>query len=105
MIIFHMRLCGVGEGQKKSCQPDNFSFSHAYPCFFSPFTAFSHLFTVLLIVPPNPLSGVIHNEELRLRWMEEKKNENGSNRFVSKMSMNQLSDIERFTVYKGRVLG
>lgn len=49
--------------------------------------------------------GVIHNKELRLKAAEELANANGSNRFERKMSMNQLSNIERYTVYKGRVVG
>jgi hypothetical protein len=51
------------------------------------------------------LTGIIHNQELKLRAEEEKENSNGSHRFETQMSMNQLSNIERFTVYKGRVVG
>lgn len=36
---------------------------------------------------------------------EESANANGSSRFERKISMNQLSNIERYTVYKGRVVG
>jgi hypothetical protein len=49
--------------------------------------------------------GAIHNEELRLRNLEQIKNSNATHRFETMISMNQLSNIERFTVYKGRVVG
>ena len=52
-----------------------------------------------------PHPGSIHNEELRLRNLEQIKNSNATHRFETKISMNQLSNIERFTVYKGRVVG
>ena len=50
-------------------------------------------------------SGLIHNEEVRLRELEEIRNANGSHRFETKMAMSQLSSIERFGNYKGRVVG
>jgi hypothetical protein len=62
----------------------------------------------LTILPPLThynLSGLIHNEEVRLRELEEIRNANGSHRFETKMSMSQLSSIERFGNYKGRVVG
>lgn len=49
--------------------------------------------------------GVIHNKELKLKEEEESANANGSDRFQRQISMNQLTDIERYTVYKGRVVG
>jgi hypothetical protein len=69
----------------------------------------SNLITSHLSVPPPipqcNLSGLIHNEEVRLRELEEIWNANGSHRFETKMSMSQLSSIERFGNYKGRVVG
>ena len=49
--------------------------------------------------------GLIHNKELALKAAEESANSNGSSRFERKISMNQLSNIERYTVWKGRVVG
>jgi hypothetical protein len=51
------------------------------------------------------IPGLIHNKELALKMAEESANANGSSRFERKISMNQLSNIERYTVYKGRVVG
>ena len=52
-----------------------------------------------------PILGLIHNKELALKAAEESANSNGSSRFERKISMNQLSNIERYTVWKGRVVG
>ena len=53
----------------------------------------------------SPILGLIHNKELALKAAEESANSNGSSRFERKISMNQLSNIERYTVWKGRVVG
>ena len=48
---------------------------------------------------------MIHNNELKIKAAEELANADKSNRFERELSMNQLSEIERYTVYKGRVVG
>jgi hypothetical protein len=52
-------------------------------------------------------SGAIHNKELRTKEDEERRLEEktGKPRLERRASINQLSNIERYTVYKGRVVG
>jgi hypothetical protein len=67
--------------------------------------ALNSLIFIILPAPLCVISGLIHNKELALKMAEESANANGSSRFERKISMNQLSNIERYTVYKGRVVG
>ena len=52
-------------------------------------------------------SGSIHNKELRKKEDDERRLEEktGKPRLERRASINQLSNIERYTVYKGRVVG
>jgi hypothetical protein len=68
-------------------------------------TAFSLLVCCKIIVGVGLVfyAGVWHNQELDARAAEE--GTGASRRFERQVSMNQLSNIERYTVYKGRIVG
>lgn len=50
------------------------------------------------------LSGMIHNQDLKRKYINFK-NISAAKRTEQRELMDQLSNIERYTLYKGRVLG